>query len=329
MDENLKEYADTVYEGARMESSRAHQRERLEAIRKDSFSKISLPLTGTEIQLLLKISTDHIERCMAARLDSYKEAFAQINGAPSDEDLALILEDCRGVRTREIKHAIAAIRDAIGSRGVPFLPNEETLEQNSAYGHDRVLDQWKIWKAKVRLKPLVAKVEERKRQFDVMVATFNKAAFELDLVTFTSKSTEAQPCSLLFLDLDHFKSINDTLGHQAGDRVLKLFAQELVRACEGKGSVYRNGGDEFCVLLPNHSVDEAKSVAERVLREMRAIKTEDMPNGLSTSIGVACFADSADDDHSKLLSRADKAVYISKGAGRNRVSVVHENGLVS
>jgi diguanylate cyclase (GGDEF)-like protein len=196
---------------------------------------------------------------------------------------------------------------------------ETMLKSSSGHGHDRVRQNWKVWKAKAQLKPTAVIVPERQKQFDVLVPTYNKAEFHLDLPAFASTSSATVPCSLLFLDLDKFKSLNDTLGHTAGDSALKAFADALLRACNRKGTVYRYGGDEFCVTLVNHSLAEAKSIAERILREVRRIKTDELPDGLSTSIGAACVPESAT-NHEELLSQADKAMYISKNKGGNRVS---------
>jgi diguanylate cyclase (GGDEF)-like protein len=159
---------------------------------------------------------------------------------------------------------------------------------------------------------------EPTKECDVL-QVYSKAQFERDLPTVTSESSEMHPYSLLFLDLDKFKGINDTLGHQAGDRVLKVCAEALHRACSEKGEVYRYGGDEFCVLLPNHSLDEGLAVASRILREARAIRMPELPDGLSASIGAACIPECAR-DHDELLARADEAMYVSKTAGGNQVS---------
>src|ERR1019366_9795155 len=105
---------------------------------------------------------------------------------------------------------------------------------------------WKIWKAKIGLRPLPSKNSEEPKESDVL-QVYSKAQFERDLPVIMSDANEARPYSLLFLDLDKFKLINDTLGHQAGDRVLKVYADTLRRVCADKGTVYRNGGDEFCV----------------------------------------------------------------------------------
>ena len=134
----------------------------------------------------------------------------------------------------------------------------------------------------------VAQAVERLRSIHRLSARGKTAEFEHDLPDFTLHDSDAPPCSLVVLDLDGFKSINDRLGHLAGNRVLKACPELLLQACDGKGTVYRNGGDEFCVL-PNHSLEEATAVAERILREACLIRTEELPNGLSVSIGAASF----------------------------------------
>jgi diguanylate cyclase (GGDEF)-like protein len=179
--------------------------------------------------------------------------------------------------------------------------------------------KWKAWRAKTQLKPTPAEVVEREKQRDVLVPTYNRVEFDLDLPSLISQSNEERPCSLLFLDLDEFGAINNSLGHPAGDVALKACADVLLRACVGKGMAYRYGGDEFCALLPNHSIEEATAVAQRMLLEVRAIKRYELPDGFTTSIGVASFPESAG-DHTDLLSRADAAMYVSKKAGGNQVS---------
>jgi diguanylate cyclase (GGDEF)-like protein len=327
MDKDIKKYADTLYESARMESGRTLRQERAEAAQKRAWNRADLPLSGPDMHIMLKVYDDHIERCMGARLDSFREAYAETGRTPSDQDFSDIMSECQAVRILEIGHAAAAIRQSIGTSamvGLPGLNFQADLENSSAHGHDRVLEKWKIWKAKTQLKLGPSNIKEREKQFDVLVPTYNKAEFHLDLPSLASESSTTRPCSLLFLDLDKFKSINDTLGHQAGDRVLKAFADALLRACYKKGTVYRNGGDEFCVTLPNHSLAEATAVAERILGEVRAIKTEELPNGLSTSIGAACFPESTK-DREELVSLADAAMYASKKAGGNRVTLANRS----
>ncbi len=290
MDREIKEYADTLYLDALMESAETVRKDRIvQAQKKAALSPTPLPTSGIDIQNQARIYEAHVERCMDARLRSYQVAFADTSQIPSDHDFSTILNECKAVRDSEVQKSTMGLKQFVGSHSPVGAPVIENMVQNgSGHGHDRVLRKFKIWKAKMQLRPLSAKDSEPKKELDVL-QVYSKIQFGHDLPSITSKGNEEHPCSLLFLDLDKFKSINDTLGHQAGDRVLKTYADTLRRVCEDKGSVYRNGGDEFCILLPNHSLDEAFAVATRILREVRAIRTEELPNGLTTSIGVACI----------------------------------------
>lgn len=305
MEREIKEYADTLYLDALMESAETVRRDRIaQAQKRATLSLTPLPTSGVDIQNQARIYEAHGERCMDARLRSYQVAFADTDQTPSEEDFSAILNECKAVRDSEVQKSTKGLREFVGAHSPVAAPVIENMVQNgSGHGHDRVLRKFRIWKAKAQLRPLSAKDSEPKKELDVL-EVYSKIQFERDLPSITSKGSEAYPCSLLFLDLDKFKSINDTPGHQAGDRVLKIYADTLRRVCDDKGSVYRNGGDEFCVLLPNHSLDEAFAVASRILREVRAIRTEELPNGLTTSIGVASIPECAGDS-GKLLELAD------------------------
>ncbi len=94
----------------------------------------------------------------------------------------------------------------------------------------------------------------------------------------------------------------------------------MLSVVNGKGGAYRYGGDEVCVLLPNHDIDDAVAVAERIRREVQATTTAERPEGLSSNIGVACFPESTSNP-SRFCSLADEAMYVSKKGGGNRVSI--------
>ncbi|MEV4056128.1 GGDEF domain-containing protein [Amycolatopsis sp. NPDC049688] len=134
---------------------------------------------------------------------------------------------------------------------------------------------------------------------------------------------------LLMLDLDHFKQVNDTYGHLAGDSVLKAVAQSIISAVRGRGdAVGRFGGEEFVVLLPGIAEPDIGRVAERI---RRAISTLKVPagqlsiTGLSASIGIAVYP-TAGTSLQRLLDAADTALYHAKATGRNKV--VHVADLV-
>lgn len=116
-----------------------------------------LPLGGSEIRVIVDQHVRHIERCMSARLESYRQAFTEVDQTPSDDDFNAILHDAQGTREQQAKHSAAAVRSFIASRGGTQLPSGaeasaiNQVMSDSGRGHDRVLREWKIWRDKVRL----------------------------------------------------------------------------------------------------------------------------------------------------------------------------------
>ena len=125
-----------------------------------------------------------------------------------------------------------------------------------------------------------------------------------------------QPVSLVMLDIDRFKKLNDTHGHQRGDEVLREVAQLLEGASRDFDTAARYGGEEFAVILPGATLNAATKVAER-LRKM--IMTANTVVPVTASFGVAAFPEQGADPQS-LVSAADEALYSSKRRGRNRVT---------
>ncbi len=124
--------------------------------------------------------------------------------------------------------------------------------------------------------------------------------------------------ALLLLDLDHFKAVNDTYGHQMGDRVLVNFARRITGLLRRPDQLARFGGEEFVLLLPETTQEEAVAVAERILARA-AEPAEGLPS-ITASIGLA--TNRPDEEQiDTLLARADKALYRAKDAGRNRVEL--------
>ena len=133
----------------------------------------------------------------------------------------------------------------------------------------------------------------------------------------------------LMLDIDHFKRINDTWGHAAGDSVLRELAQRIEAQVRASDVAARYGGEEFVILLPNTSSAEGQCLAERIRRAVAAVPFE-LPDGgevvVTVSIGIAEFTPGAGDEDLKslgeaLIARADVALYGAKAAGRDRIAV--------
>ena len=155
---------------------------------------------------------------------------------------------------------------------------------------------------------------------DPLTGLFNRRAFH-DQVAQPAKRRKGghrEALALLVLDLDHFKSINDRFGHDAGDQVLQRFgvvARSSTRKIDG---LYRMGGEEFCFLLPGAGIDEARSAAERIRRrfEAQVIEVQADKVRATVSIGVAVTEHSGFDLEG-LLAAADDALYEAKARGRN------------
>jgi diguanylate cyclase (GGDEF)-like protein len=160
---------------------------------------------------------------------------------------------------------------------------------------------------------------------DPLTGAYNRRTFlELIEKELSRARRFESPVSLVMLDLDHFKRINDTHGHLAGDRVLQRFA-DVVRAELRKEDVLvRYGGEEFCVLVPDVAGPGAVTLAGRiraaVAREPFLIDGIEIP--VTTSAGVAARIDEGPEDVDRLVNRADEALYLAKRRGRDRVASV-------
>ncbi|GAB3089829.1 sensor domain-containing diguanylate cyclase [Lysobacter terrae] len=142
---------------------------------------------------------------------------------------------------------------------------------------------------------------------------------------FTRANRYQHPLSVLMLDIDHFKSINDRYGHDVGDKVLRAVADACRRELRDSDVLGRLGGEEFGVVLPNTSRDGAMAVAERLRVRIDALRLGGDWGGNITpkvSIGVACIQGATRIE--AVLKRADQALYAAKAAGRNRVYVADE-----
>ncbi|MDZ7791481.1 MAG: GGDEF domain-containing protein [Xanthomonadales bacterium] len=126
----------------------------------------------------------------------------------------------------------------------------------------------------------------------------------------------ATPVSLILLDLDHFKSINDVYGHDAGDRILVNFVEIVTTRLRDRDGIFRLGGEEFVVILPGTTLLDAERVA-RVLKRTFSTQLEGPGGVVSASMGVAEL--SREESVRQWLSRADEALYRAKQAGRDRI----------
>jgi diguanylate cyclase (GGDEF)-like protein len=158
-------------------------------------------------------------------------------------------------------------------------------------------------------------------QRDHLTGLLSRAAFDLAMAAALEGATSQRPAALIMTDVDHFKKVNDGHGHQVGDTVLTELARRLAEVVDGKGVAYRYGGEEFALILPNHTVDEAISVGERARRSVEAEAVAGL--SVTSSYGIALAPQHAS-TIVEWLKKADQALYDAKGLGRNLVRLFGE-----
>ena len=161
---------------------------------------------------------------------------------------------------------------------------------------------------------------------DALTGLSNRRQLDTDLQMLSTPRLSVGPsCAFIMLDLDHFKRLNDELGHAVGDAALRSVSAELRRVVRGRDTIYRYGGEEFLVIMPNASLPAAREAAERIRGaivdlHIKAGVASDAPS-LTISCGVA-FSLIAREQWETVLAAADSALYEAKATGRNRVCVM-------
>lgn len=154
-------------------------------------------------------------------------------------------------------------------------------------------------------------------QTDVLTGLLNRSALNAKLAVELERAQRyASPFSVLLLDIDHFKNVNDHFGHLIGDKVLIGIAQTAAKNIRGIDSLGRWGGEEFLILCPETSAAQAHIVAERV---RAGVEAASFPTGTSQTISIGLATASTSDSIDSLLGRADIALYEAKNNGRNQV----------
>ena len=144
-------------------------------------------------------------------------------------------------------------------------------------------------------------------------------------ISLASAARHSQSMSAVMVDIDHFKKVNDSFGHEVGDQVIRQVSRVLERMCRGSDVVARTGGEEFLLVLPNTEMPAARVLAERIRAEIadRAIVVDQQRIPVTISLGVASARGQVDLD--ELYQEADRAMYLAKRGGRNRVASVEHN----
>jgi diguanylate cyclase len=170
------------------------------------------------------------------------------------------------------------------------------------------------------IQQLKAKLQQSQHDalYDALTGLCNRRFFDSELESKLNLDT----LSLALVDIDHFKKLNDEHGHVMGDMVLKAIAKKLQNSCRNNAQVFRYGGEEFAVLMPETNQQSARHMADVMRRAIEKVTVKDRRTGatlggITVSIGVA--QRQTDDEATSLLERADDLLYQAKTLGRNRV----------
>lgn len=248
------------------------------------------------------------------RVSSYREKFAQWFGIEGDEADTLLEATCRNAKETQRLFELPT--------GELINPGELLARANQA------LEQISLANARATGELQQANEElEKKATRDTVTGLFNRRHFDEQLDENFLTAGPDKPLSLVFIDLDHFKSVNDAYGHDAGDAVLVAIAETVATTVEGKGEAFRYGGDEFITLSTGMSRNDAAVLAEELrlniinaMAEVLAGKQGIDPQ-VTSSIGVATYDGTVFKRPEQLVKAADRGCYAAKASGRNAVRV--------
>jgi len=268
--------------------------------------------------------------------DSFEEAMVRVRGG--DFDLIVV---SLGLRSFDGLRLCSQLRSLPEGRNVPILVlisdgDRRKLTQALEMGVNdyltRPVDKNELI-ARVRTQLRKKHYQDRLRHnvqlslemaiTDQLTGLHNRRYMGRHLDTLMSNAQKSgKPIAFLIFDIDHFKSVNDTYGHDIGDEVLREFASRIAANVRGIDLACRYGGEEFVVVMPDTDVEFACTVAERLRRSVEttpfAISREPNRLNITISIGIAGSTGQSDTT-AALLHRADQALYRAKNSGRNRV----------
>lgn len=169
-----------------------------------------------------------------------------------------------------------------------------------------------------RLKLQLAEAQKQ-TLFDALTSLYNRKAFDADILALQESNYEV---CLIFMDIDHFKALNDQFGHTFGDAVLKSVAKRIQTSCREGITAYRYGGEEFAIILPNKPLRVARLFAEQLRIGIEKLRIKErrsaqLVSNITASFGVV--EKKPGEHHIQLIERADTLLYEAKKLGRNRV----------
>jgi len=236
--------------------------------------------------------------------------------------------DLAGSSESEFTHALfASVKDAEELFEATLVPNmDELVVSSKTLMFDYMIGQGHAAANDEHLSDLQSRVEEleEENRRDALTGAYNRQYFDEVLDGMINESIQSgSPLSLMFIDADHFKQVNDVHGHHVGDEVLKWIASTLQHAVRDTDVVARYGGEEFVAILPTLGEEHAATLGNRIVERMSesVIKVDDLELTVTVSIGIAAASESSRlRSSAELIIGADQAMYFSKKTGRNKCS---------
>ena len=251
-----------------------------------------------------------------------KKTIQRIANSISSEINSLLLtleEHLKSLKDRE--SSVREIRESIEDQAVKGMLTKVIEELRIIREQNEHLKK-KLEESNQQIKKLTQELEATKKEAttDFLTQVANRASFDRALSDMVQDFYKRNyPFALLLIDIDNFKKINDTYGHQAGDYVLRELARVVKEQLRVRDLVARYGGEEFAVLLPGVTFSQAIRIAERIRQaiEKHLFRYHNVEIPVTVSIGVAIMRDGLDETF--LVEKADKALYLAKRMGKNQV----------
>lgn len=276
--------------------------------RNNSADRLDAATTAIDSEVRERLEGAQPRSCLAVRL-------GRVHGESPKESPLVRCEICCSDRNRATCTPLLVGGEVIGS---VLVQHERSIEADA---------QSTLRESVSQAAPVVGNlrnlaIAELRAATDALTGLPNKRAAHATLSRMVALATRTQsPLTGMLLDLDHFKKINDTYGHGAGDEALAAAASAITSAIRESDFVARYGGEEFLILLPGTDRDGARIAGEKIRRAVETAAIAAVPQGITASIGIAVMPEDAATGDA-LVRRADRALYAAKGAGRNRVATI-------
>ncbi len=282
--------------------------------------------TGAFVSYLNTVNQDLVDIFKAVggaetREEVYKDASELMQNNMMEQFLDLESETAAATDLSELKTQVQSRIDHIR---LALEQYQQTVahDDTDAMQLSELAERIKVMEQEAQKNHKMLQQQRFKAMHDPLTKLPNREAFN-ERISLESKRWKryGNPLTLAICDLDHFKKINDTLGHQAGDRVLQVISQAVGKRLRDVDFFGRYGGEEFIVILPDTSAENAMTLLDKLRAAIAntEFSYKDTPVSISMSIGLSEFQ--GEDTASAVLQRADAALYVAKDSGRNKCSL--------